>query len=844
MNTTEAKDGINPILVEIKRDTRSILDDLASGIMSRSAGDTMTGTGRSEKSMVDARNDKSAASIAASERAKNRKRDSDGRFIRESPVAATPPVAVASPVAVTPPVAVASPVAVTPPVVAAVAQLIETASTQLATKKKRAAVESKGREAFKAETENQQGQGVVNATLTQPRIGGMDEAGHGPVISSDVKETAGLALLGPVTGAISEIAGLGSSLKDTITGIAGKFRGKKSTGDKKVDAQISATAEVRTAVEESDRAQEERNAQLIRAITQLNPDDDTTTEGSAGQLAHADATAPDTAIRNIFEQGNGTSAGGRAAHPTSGGLFSRIRENVTGNIASGAANLLRLPVVRNVALGVVGTVATSAAVVSIIDSVSKNYNDTKGQKEDFALKEGETLNPFLKALYAITGGKSEKSWEDKTDEEKANTKTGVLAKTLSALHSAEQAILNATIDMLTGGKGLPSTFNVAFTKVGNPNAPAQSTPASPTPVQPMSADASPAQSTPASRATVPRKKDDYQYAGLGSLAEHHESRGDVGAVAPDAKKGFAYGKFQMHSGGTVGDFIKQSPWAKDFEGMKPGSKEYNEQWPKTAAKNPEAFGQAQFDFIKKTHYGPTERKAKKMGIDTTDPMLQEVLFSTGVQHGPRGGPQILDQAFPKGVDPKTLTREQIRERVYAERGRKNADGTLAHFPSLEGGIKAHNKQGNRFINENKDAAKIGALSSSTVTSKIGQPTEQNIADVAGPEAVPASSPATIQQAPVTQPIPIASSQQQPLSTPSPIIQPKPEPQPVVIAGGGGQERSGPANSGSQSPGGFQFAQKDMRPNPPRQQSQPQKKESIIPIEFNDILLTLMAHDLM
>jgi hypothetical protein len=228
--------------------------------------------------------------------------------------------------------------------------------------------------------------------------------------------------------------------------------------------------------------------------------------------------------------------------------------------------------------------------------------------------------------------------------------------------------------------------------------------------------------------------------------------------------------------------------------------------------------------------------------------LQEVLFSTGTQHGPGGGPEILDKAFPTGVDPKKLSKDQIRERIYAERGRKNASGELVHFPRVEG-KKAQDVVSNRFVRENKDAATIGALSSSAaVTSKIGQPIEQAVM-AESPTAAAASTPTIASQQPAPEPQPsaiqlpaaVATIRQSPLPVPVPISPPKMSTQSAHTAGSGGD--SSGAQSLSSRSGGFNSPQVDRRPDPPHRQFQTSRQPSVIPFEFDDILLTLLARDL-
>lgn len=162
---------------------------------------------------------------------------------------------------------------------------------------------------------------------------------------------------------------------------------------------------------------------------------------------------------------------------------------------------------------------------------------------------------------------------------------------------------------------------------------------------------------------------------LGSLSAKYESgnRG-VEAMNPDAlgrktwdKGGPSYGQYQLAANtGTLGAYIKQSPYAKDFAGLKPGTPEFNAKW-KALAQDP-AFGQSQHDYIKKTHYDSVRAYADKVGIPN-DPTINNALWSTGVQHGPgkeggtKGAIPLLQKAGINGNMPK----DQIIKSLYQQR---------------------------------------------------------------------------------------------------------------------------------------------------------------------------------
>ena len=81
--------------------------------------------------------------------------------------------------------------------------------------------------------------------------------------------------------------------------------------------------------------------------------------------------------------------------------------------------------------------------------------------------------------------------------------------------------------------------------------------------------------------------------------------------------------------------------------------------------------------------------------------LQDVVWSTAVQHG--GATPIVRQACATlSCSPTDANYdEQLIRAIYAERGRKKPDGTLAYFskssPNVQAGVA------NRFKNELQDA---------------------------------------------------------------------------------------------------------------------------------------------
>lgn len=198
---------------------------------------------------------------------------------------------------------------------------------------------------------------------------------------------------------------------------------------------------------------------------------------------------------------------------------------------------------------------------------------------------------------------------------------------------------------------------------------------------------------------------------LGSLSAKYES-GQNGAGTVSSGKGDAggvsYGTYQMTSkgktGGTVGKFLRDSNsgkrYANQFIGMQPGSSKFTEKW-KEIAENDKEFGLLQHEFIKITHYDVLSEKVKNdLGLDINNrsKVLQDVLWSTSVQHG--GRTSIFNQAL-KSVDLSEMSDYDIIKAVYKERGRKNKEGTMVHFG--RNSINVQNSVSRRFEREEQDA---------------------------------------------------------------------------------------------------------------------------------------------
>jgi Type VI secretion system spike protein VgrG3-like, C-terminal len=199
---------------------------------------------------------------------------------------------------------------------------------------------------------------------------------------------------------------------------------------------------------------------------------------------------------------------------------------------------------------------------------------------------------------------------------------------------------------------------------------------------------------------------------LGKLSEKYESgsRGpatvSTGVGDPG---GVSYGTYQLASKiGRADEFVRKY-YPEEFKGLKGGTPEFTKKWKELAASDPGGLHKKEHEFIRDTHYDPQVRKLKKdlnLDVDKRSAALRDVLWSTAVQHGPNSN-VIVQAAKPLldcGKSWSDISDEALIRAVYAERGRKTADGKLVHFPGVSAEwIPALSK---RFENELKDALKM------------------------------------------------------------------------------------------------------------------------------------------
>jgi hypothetical protein len=203
--------------------------------------------------------------------------------------------------------------------------------------------------------------------------------------------------------------------------------------------------------------------------------------------------------------------------------------------------------------------------------------------------------------------------------------------------------------------------------------------------------------------------------GLGKLSMKYETGGrgasTVSSGTGDAG-GVSYGSYQMTSkphGGTVAAFIADPlsiAWKAKFGTLAPGSREFTKVWQDAAHTTPLAFQSAQHDYIKATHYDPLVASTHGHGVDVTNrsAALKDVVWSTSVQQGPRTPVirRVIEAVRASGgnLDDDAA----LIHAIYAERGRKAANGSLVFFHRNSAAVQKGVSK--RFVHEERDALKM------------------------------------------------------------------------------------------------------------------------------------------
>lgn len=205
----------------------------------------------------------------------------------------------------------------------------------------------------------------------------------------------------------------------------------------------------------------------------------------------------------------------------------------------------------------------------------------------------------------------------------------------------------------------------------------------------------PATHSPSPSPEIPRPS-----GGVGALSARFESGEDgTGVIGYDDKGGTSYGTYQIASRvGSMRQFLdyldSSAPdLAQRLRASGPadtGSRkgEMPTVWKQIAAESPKRFAQLQHDFIEETHYSPALSEIyQKTGvnIEKQPAALREVLWSTAVQHGPKGAANIFCDAIEQagGLSASAAPAKMI-DSIYSARGRQFGGSTAGVRASVQG----------------------------------------------------------------------------------------------------------------------------------------------------------------
>jgi hypothetical protein len=170
----------------------------------------------------------------------------------------------------------------------------------------------------------------------------------------------------------------------------------------------------------------------------------------------------------------------------------------------------------------------------------------------------------------------------------------------------------------------------------------------------------------------------------GILSSLFESTGSPAAVGYDHRGGTSYGKYQISSkAGTMDVFIRylrteEPEWAERLAAAGPantGGKQGRmpRVWRLIAVEEPVRFEALQHDFVKRSHFDPATRailQKANIEVATLSPTVQEVLWSTAIQHGPAGAAEIFCTAHDcLGPAPTADTEDDLIRAIYKERAK-------------------------------------------------------------------------------------------------------------------------------------------------------------------------------
>lgn len=167
----------------------------------------------------------------------------------------------------------------------------------------------------------------------------------------------------------------------------------------------------------------------------------------------------------------------------------------------------------------------------------------------------------------------------------------------------------------------------------------------------------------------------------GHISAQFESGSSNATIGYDSNGGTSYGKYQLSSRqgslkGWVDHIAKRDETGRAIAaeiapllaqantGSRKGA--LPEKWKELAAQYGEYFESTQREYLMASHYEPALKSIKSQALREMildDDSLQEMLYSTAVQHGPAGAASVLNAAWREG-----MSRDALIDAVYDERG--------------------------------------------------------------------------------------------------------------------------------------------------------------------------------
>ncbi len=180
---------------------------------------------------------------------------------------------------------------------------------------------------------------------------------------------------------------------------------------------------------------------------------------------------------------------------------------------------------------------------------------------------------------------------------------------------------------------------------------------------------------------------------LGKLSSQFESGKDgIAAIGYDRVGGTSYGKYQIASRvGSMDKFLTfldtaAPDMAEKLRASGPANTggrkgDMPNTWRKLAEDEPDRFEALQDKFIYESHYKPALAAISEqtpMNEDKISSVMQEVLWSTAVQHGPNGAARIFTRATAKAGDHEDENYDQrVINNIYAIRSTQFSSSTEA-----------------------------------------------------------------------------------------------------------------------------------------------------------------------